>query len=157
MMQLVKRISILLFVISFSACSSYEHATAPTVNGVSNFKIGKLQEGKLPVSFTTTLKNPDKLKFHVKRVDLEIIFAGVRVAEIKSDKKMKIRRTLEPELDWNITAELAPLLKKPGALLGTLFRGKINFEISGTMTVGKLFWSRTVPVKLKLPVEIPAF
>jgi hypothetical protein len=139
------------------SCSSYDHVIAPTVNGISGFKIGKLAEGKLPLSFNTTLKNPDKLKFHVKRVNLELIFAGVRVAELRSERKMKIRRQIESEIHWEVVAELAPLLKKPGALLGTLFRGKIDFEVSGTMTIGKFLWSKTVPVKLKLPVEIPAF
>jgi LEA14-like dessication related protein len=138
-----------------SSCGNYKNVTAPTVNGISDFKIGNLHDGKLPFSFTTRLKNPDKLKFHVKRVELELLIAGVRVAEINSDKKMKIHRQLEPELHWEVTAEMAPLLKNPGVLLGSLMRGKINLEVSGTMTVGKLFWTRTIPVKLKLPVEIP--
>jgi LEA14-like dessication related protein len=138
-----------------SSCGNYKNVTAPTVNGISDFKIGNLNDGKLPFSFTTRLKNPDKLKFHVKRVELELLIAGVRVAEINSDKKMKIQRQLEPELHWEVTAEMAPLLKNPGVLLGSLMRGKINLEVSGTMTVGKLFWTRTIPVKLKLPVEIP--
>ena len=68
---------------------------------------------------------------------------------------MKIRRQLQPEMDWNVTAELAPMLKKPGALLGTLFTGRVNFEVSGSMTIRKWFWTRTIPVTLKLPVEIP--
>ena len=138
-----------------SSCGNYKNVTAPTVNGISDFKIGNLNDGKLPFSFTTRLKNPDKLKFHLKRVELELLLAGVRVAEINSDKKMKIQRQLEPELHWEVTAEMAPLLKNPGVLLGSLMRGKINLEVSGTMTVGKLFWTRTIPVKLKLPVEIP--
>ena len=138
-----------------SSCGNYKNVTAPTVNGISDFKIGNLNDGKLPFSFTTRLKNPDKLKFQVKRVELELLIAGVRVAEINSDKKMKIQRQLEPELHWEVTAEMAPLLKNPGVLLGSLMRGKINLEVSGTMTVGKLFWTRTIPVKLKLPVEIP--
>ena len=103
----------------------------------------------------TFFRSFSKLKFQVKRVELELLIAGVRVAEINSDKKMKIHRQLEPELHWEVTAEMAPLLKNPGVLLGSLMRGKINLEVSGTMTVGKLFWTRTIPVKLKLPVEIP--
>lgn len=142
-------------ILLFSACGSYKNVTAPTVDGISHFKVGKFQDGKLPFTFTTRLKNPDKLKFKVKRVDLDLMFAGTRIAQIKSGRTMKIRRQLQPELDWEVTAELAPMLKKPGALLGTLFRGKINFEVSGTMTVRKLFWTRTIPVTLQLPVKIP--
>lgn len=154
-LNVLSRIYILVIVISVSSCGSYRNVTAPTVDGISNFKVGKLHEGQLPFTFTTRLKNPDKLGFKVKRVDLELLFAGTRIAEIKSDKKMKIKRQLEPELVWEVSAELAPMLKKPGALLGTLLRGKINFEVSGTITVKKFLWTKTIPVKLKLPVEIP--
>lgn len=138
-----------------SSCSSYKNVTAPTVDGISNFKVGKLNGGELPFSFTTRLKNPDKLKFKVKRVDLDLMLAGTRIAQIKSGRTMKIKRQLQPEMDWNVTAELAPMLKRPGALLGTLFTGKVNFEVSGSMTIRKWFWTRTIPVTLKLPVEIP--
>lgn len=141
--------------ISFSSCGSYRNVTAPTVDKISAFKLGKLENGKLPFSFTTRLKNPDKLSFKVKRVDLDLLFAGTRVAQIKSSRTMKIKGSLEPEMEWEVTAELAPMLKKPGALLGTLFTGKVSFEVSGTMTVRKWFWTKTIPVKLKLPVEIP--
>ena len=81
----------------------------------------------MPFNFTTRLKNPDKLKFKVKRVDLDLMLAGTRIAQIKSGRTMKIRRQLQPEMDWNVTAELAPMLKKPGALLVTLFTGRVNF------------------------------
>jgi LEA14-like dessication related protein len=145
----------LFFVGALSSCSSYKNVTAPTVDGISNFKVGKLNGGELPFSFTTRLKNPDKLKFKVKRVDLDLMLAGTRIAQIKSGRTMKIRRQLQPEMDWNVTAELAPMLKKPGALLGTLFTGRVNFEVSGSMTIRKWFWTRTIPVTLKLPVEIP--
>jgi LEA14-like dessication related protein len=144
------------FIFLFSACGSYRNVTAPTVEGISAFKVGKVHDGQLPFTFTTRLKNPDKLGFKVKRVDLELMFAGTRIAEIKSNHTMRIKRQLEPELNWEVSAELAPLLKKPGALIGTLLRGKINFEVSGTITVKKFLWSKTIPVKLRLPVEIPA-
>ncbi len=154
-MKILQSTLIIASIILLTSCGSYRNVTAPTVEGISNFKVRKIHDGQLPFTFTTRLKNPDKLAFKVKRVDLELLFAGTRIAEIKSDKKMKIRRQLEPELEWEVSAELAPMLKKPSALLGTLLRGKINFEVSGSITVKKFLWTKTIPVKLKLPVEIP--
>jgi LEA14-like dessication related protein len=137
------------------SCSTYRNVEAPTVSGISAFKAGKLQEGRLPLSFNTTIKNPDRLSFKIKRVDLELLVAGTRIAEIKSNRKVRIRRQLEHEMHWEVTAELAPMLKQPGKLLKSIFTGRPQLEISGTMTVRKLFWTRTVPVKLRIPVELP--
>lgn len=125
------------------------------MTGISAFKAGKLKEGKLPISFTTKLKNPDKLAFVIKHVDLELMVAGTRIAEINSSRRLKIKRKLEHEMNWEVTAELAPMLKEPGKLLKSIFSGRPNLEVVGTMTIRKCFWTRTIPVKLKLPVELP--
>lgn len=141
--------------ILLNSCASYRNAEAPTVSGISAFKAGKIQEGRLPLSFNTTIKNPDRLSFKIKRVDLELIVAGTRIAEIKSNRNVRVRRKLEHEMQWEVTAELAPMLKQPGKLLKSIFTGRPQLEVSGTMTVRKLFWTRTVPIKLKIPVELP--
>ena len=148
-----------LFILStlflLNSCVGIKNIQAPTVDGIKDFKMGAPKDGKLPFSFTTPLKNPDRLKFHIKRADLEFVVAGVRIAEIKTTKKMKIRRQLEPELKWEATAELALLLKNPTALLGSIIKQKPVLDVSGTITVGKLFWKKTLPIQMKLPVEIP--
>jgi LEA14-like dessication related protein len=155
-MQGISRWSIILMIVfTMGSCASYRNVEAPKVSGISAFKAGKLQEGKLPLSFKTTLKNPDKLSFKIKRVDLELLVAGTRIAEIKSNRNVRVRRKIEHEMQWEVTAELAPMLKQPGKLLKSLFTGRPQLELSGTMTVRKLFWTRTIPVKLKLPVELP--
>ena len=138
-----------------NSCNGIKNIQAPTVDGIKDFKMGSPSNGKLPFSFTTPLKNPDRLKFHIKSADLEFVVAGVRIAEIKTTKKMKIRRELTPELKWEATAELALLLKNPAALLGSFIKQKPMLDVSGTITVGKLFWKKTLPIKMKLPVEIP--
>ena len=138
-----------------NSCVGIKNIQAPTVDGIKDFKIGSPKDGKLPFSFTTPLKNPDRLKFHIKNADLQLLVAGIQIAEIKTTKKMKIRRQLEPEINWEASAELSLFLANPGALLGSFLKQKPILDINGTITVGKLFWKKTLPIKMKLPIEIP--
>jgi hypothetical protein len=52
-------------------------------------------------------------------------------------------------------ANLEDLMKNPKSILGALFKGKINFETSGTITISKCLYRKTLPVSLKTPIQIP--
>ena len=57
--------------------------------------------------------------------------------------------------NYHIAADPTLLLKNPTALLGSFIKQKPILDVSGTITVGKLFWKKTLPIQMKLPVEIP--
>lgn len=140
-----------------SSCKSYRNATPPEIENISGIKFGKLENGRLDLSFITHLKNPDLLKFRIKRARLDIMIADTKIAEIDSKRVIKIKRQLNPQVEWNVTADLKDILRKPASLFGGLLKGKIELRIVGEITVAKLFVSRRIPVDFKKPVQLPDF
>lgn len=139
----------------FGSCQSYRHARPPEVKHINNFKYGSIQNGKMQFSFTTELYNPDRLRFRVRSAELDLMVNGVRLARVNTRKNVRIKGQVSPEVQWDIEAGLKPALSNPGILVGSLLRGRVNVEVSGTITVSKLFYKRTIPVTLKTPVQIP--
>ncbi|MBX7201667.1 MAG: LEA type 2 family protein [Bacteroidia bacterium] len=137
------------------ACKGLRSAQAPTVDRISDFKVEGLREGQLHFKFKTRLNNPDRLRFKIRKVELDLMFNGVRIAQINTHKRMTIRRELNPEAEWNVSAALKPLISNPGKLIGSLAMGKVDFDLSGRITISKWGIRKTLPVKLQLPVTIP--
>ena len=138
----------------FTSCKSFENVAIPSVEKISNFKPGQLKDGKLNFSFTTQINNPDKLKFKIRRVDLDILMNGNKIGEIHTNRVIKIRRLLKPEVNWELTGDLKSLIK-PDMILSVLTGGKPEFAVKGSIQVSRLFFRKSIPVDLKTPVKLP--
>jgi len=138
-----------------ASCKNLNNAKPPTVDRISAFQVDGLRDGQLHFRFKTRLNNPDRLRFKIRRVELDLIFNGVRLAQINTRKKMLIRREAQPEPEWQVAAELKPLISNPGKLIGSLAMGKVDFDLEGRISISKWGIRRTLPVKLRLPVTIP--
>lgn len=145
---------ILFFLIGLTSCKSFENVSIPTVEKISKFRPGEWKDGKLTFSFTTQINNPDKLKFKIRKVDLDVLLNGNKIAEIHTDRVIRIRKLLKPEVDWELTGDLKALIK-PGMILSLLSGGKPEFSVKGTMQVSKFLVRKTIPVDLKTLVKLP--
>lgn len=149
----------LLFFISIlfaiSSCKNYENVRPPTVEKITGFTPGSIKDGNLNFSFTTIINNPDLLKFKIKKVDLELLFNGTRIAEVKSKRSIRVKGELNPEIKWDVVGNIKPMLSRPGALFSSLLSGKVNFQTKGTITISKCLYNKTIPVDLKIPIQIP--
>jgi LEA14-like dessication related protein len=145
----------ILIAICFSCCKNYDNVKAPTVEKITGFTPGAIKDGNLSFSFTTIINNPDLLKFKIKHVDLELLFNGTRIAEVKSKRTIRVKGEIKPEIKWDVVGNIKPMLSKPGALFSSLLTGKVNFQTKGTITISKCLFSKTIPVDLKIPIQIP--
>jgi len=151
-------LKLLLFIsilFAISSCKNYDNVRPPTVEKITGFTPGSLKDGNLNFSFTTIINNPDLLKFKIKKVDLELLFNGTRIAEVKSKRSIRVKGELNPEIKWDVVGNIKPMLSKPGALFSSLISGKVNFQTKGTITISKCLYSKTIPVDLKIPIQIP--
>jgi len=139
----------------FTGCSTYKHGQLPTVAKITNFKPGAIKDGNFTFSFDTQIHNPGLLKFKIKRVEVNILFNGVKIGELKTSRNIRIKKEIRPEVTWQVTGNISNIVKNPGAVLAAIFKGKINFETQGTITISRCFFSKTLPVNLKTPVQIP--
>ncbi len=153
-MKRVFQIAFFALLFAFSSCKSFENVAIPSVEKISNFKPGQLKDGKLNFSFTTQINNPDKLKFKIRRVDLDILMNGNKIGEIHTNRVIRIRRLLKPEVNWELTGDLKSLIK-PDMILSVLTGGRPEFAVKGSIQVSRLFFRKTIPVDLKTPVKLP--
>lgn len=153
-MKRVFQIAFFSLLFAFSSCKSFENVAIPSVEKISNFKPGEWKDGKLSFGFTTQINNPDKLKFKIRRVDLDILMNGNKIGEIHTDRVIKIRRLLKPEVNWELTGDLKSLIK-PDMILSVLIGGRPEFAVKGTIQVSRFFFRKTIPVDLKTPVKLP--
>ncbi len=153
MHNLIKTIFFLIL-IGLSSCKSFENVSIPSFERISDFKPGEWKDGKLSFSFTTEINNPDKLKFKIRRVDLDILLNGRKIAEIHTDRVIRIKRLLKPEVKWDLTGDLKALIK-PGMILSMLTGGKPEFSVKGTMQVSKCLVRRTIPIDLNTLIKLP--
>jgi hypothetical protein len=137
------------------SCKTLRNAEPPTVEKISGFEVEGLRDGQLHFRFKTRLNNPDRLRFKIRRVEMDLMFNGVRVAQISTTRRLRIRGGLHPEPEWRVAAGLKPLISNPARLAGSLISGKVDFDIEGRITISKWGIRKTIPVKLQLPVTIP--
>ena len=151
----ILKFSLLIHCLILVGCKQYKDIQPPTVERITNFTPGALKDGQLTFSFATQLHNPGLLKFKIKSARLDILFNGIKIGELKSFRSIRVKKEIRPEVTWQVTANLEDLIKNPKSILGALFKGKINFETTGTITISKCFYRKTLPVSLKTPIQIP--
>jgi hypothetical protein len=64
-------------------------------------------------------------------------------------------RLQHPEVKWDLTGDLKSLLK-PGMVLGILSGKKPQLSVQGNVVVSKWFIRKSIPVNLKLPIQLPS-
>ena len=142
-------------ILGFSSCAGFQNVAMPSIERISNFEAGKLKDGKLDFSFTTEINNPDRLKFKIRKVNLDVLVNDIKVGEIRTQRTIRIMRLQHPEIKWDLTGDLKALLK-PGMLLGILSGKKPQLSVQGNVVVSKWFIRKSIPVNLKLPVQLPS-
>jgi LEA14-like dessication related protein len=145
----------LIIVFTLGSCKNYNNVRQPTIEKITGFTPGAIKDGNLSFSFTTIINNPDLLKFKIKNVDLELLFNGTKIAEVKTKRTIRVKGEISPEIKWDVVGNIKPMLSKPGALFSSLLSGKVNFQTKGTITISKCLYSKTIPVNLKIPIQIP--
>lgn len=141
-------------ILGFSSCAGFQNVAMPSIERISNFEAGKLKDGKLDFSFTTEIHNPDRLKFKIRKVNLDVLVNDIKVGEIRTQRTIRIMRLQHPAVKWDLTGDLKALLK-PGMVLGILSGKKPQLSVQGNVVVSKWFIRKSIPVNLKLPVQLP--
>jgi len=138
----------------FSSCWILKNPREPQVDKITNIKVGKMHDAKIDLTIFTKLYNPDKVKFRIKKVDLDITVNGHMIAKITNPSIIRIPKETNPIIEWTVEANLLKLIK-PGMLLSVFAQQKMKLEIVGHIKVKKFPFSKTIPVKLDSPFEIP--
>lgn len=157
MSQLIRLgLSTLALLLLMNSCASFRDVQMPQIEKISNVRTGELKEGKLAITFTTEIRNPDKLKFRIRRVDLDILLNGNKVGEIRSNRVIRIRSLLQPQVEWTLIADLKSFIK-PGTLLSLALSGRPQLGVQGSVRVSKFLLRKTIPVNLSTGLTLPKF
>lgn len=135
-------------------CKMYKSPSRLSIGEIKGFSSEGIKDGKLNFSLKTHLNNPSKIAFKMKKAELDILLSGVRVAQIKTSRKIRIKRELNPEIQWNATAEFKPLLSRPGSLLGSVLTGNLTVEVDGRIVVSRFFIKKTIPIRQSISLPL---
>ena len=141
-------------VLGFTSCAGFENVAMPSIERISKFEPGNFKDGKLDFSFTTEINNPDRLKFKIRSVSLDVLVNDIKVGEINSKRAIRILRLQHPEVKWDLTGDLKSLVK-PNMILSVLSGKKPDLKVKGSVVVSKWFFRKSIPVNLSLPVQLP--
>lgn len=141
-------------ILSSSSCGIFRHPREPQIEKITNVKVGKINDGKLDLKVSTRLYNPDRIKFRIRKVDLDILINGYPVGKITNPSVIRIPKETNADIDWDIEANLMKLLK-PGMLLSVITQQKMKLELSGHIRVKKSLFAKNIPVRVDSPFEIP--
>jgi LEA14-like dessication related protein len=139
---------------SFTSCGILRQPREPQIEKITNVKVGKIHDGKLDLKVTTRLYNPDRIKFRIRKVDLDILINGYPVGKITNPSVIRIPKETNPDIEWDIEANLMKLIK-PGMLLSVITQQKMKLELSGYIRVKKSLFAKNIPVRVDSPFEIP--
>jgi LEA14-like dessication related protein len=151
------RLSYIIFfiqILAITSCAGFENVSMPSIERISKFEPGNFKDGKLDFSFTTEINNPDRLKFKIRSVNLDVMVNDIKVGEVNSRRTIKILRLQHPEVKWELTGDLKALVK-PKMLFSVLSGKKPDLKVKGSVVVSKWFFRKSIPVNLSLPVQLP--
>jgi LEA14-like dessication related protein len=153
---MIRLLHVLIFniVLVFTSCAGFENVAMPSIERISKFEPGNFKDGKLDFSFTTEINNPDRLKFKIRSVSLDVLVNDIKVGEINSKRAIRILRLQHPEVKWDLTGDLKSLVK-PNMILSVLSGKKPDLKVKGSVVVSKWFFRKSIPVNLSLPVQLP--
>ncbi|MFN4122293.1 MAG: LEA type 2 family protein [Flavobacteriales bacterium] len=144
----------IVFIVSTTSCGIFSQPREPQIEKITNVKVGKINDGKLDLKVSTKLYNPDRIKFRIRKVDLDILINGYPVGKITNPSVIRIPKETNADIDWDIEANLMKLLK-PGMLLSVITQQKMKLELSGYIRVKKSLFAKNIPVRVDSPFEIP--
>jgi LEA14-like dessication related protein len=153
-MNRLLRIFLFICMLGFTSCAGFENVAIPSIERISKFEPGNFKDGKLDFSFTTEINNPDRLKFKIRSVSLDVLVNDIKVGEINSKRAIRILRLQHPEVRWDLTGDLKALVK-PSMVISVLSGKKPDLKVKGSVVVSKCFFRKSIPVNLSLPVQLP--
>lgn len=86
-----------------TGCFDYDDVV---YQGIESVKIGKISEGKTPISFNIKLDNPNNYKIKIKPSDLTVYIGGKELGEVHLKQTLVIKKKSSNSYPLTIEAKL---------------------------------------------------
>lgn len=122
--------------------------------GVSNFKIDKIDSEKVKLKFDARINNPNSYNITVRASNLGLGVNGKTLGTASTGKKVVIKKNTADTYPVEVTVKLKDLMKGIGSSMLNMFTGSsINLDISGKAKVSARGLSKKFPIDYQFPVN----
>jgi LEA14-like dessication related protein len=124
--------------------------------GIQNFKIGEIKEGKINVTITVKVNNPNKYKIKVKKTALDLFIEDKNIGQAIMKEDLIIEKSTEKNYDFTVQADYKVLSKSAlGIVTKALFQKTINVQVKGNAkAVVRGIFSKNFDIDLKKDIPI---
>ncbi|MEZ4937487.1 MAG: LEA type 2 family protein [Crocinitomicaceae bacterium] len=144
----VKFIILIFFLCS---CMTYQDVQ---FQGVSNFKVDKIDKEQVKLKFDARINNPNNYNITVRANNVDLGVNGKSLAKGDVGKKVVIKKNASDAYPVEVTVKFKDLMSGLGSSLVNMFGGgSINLEIKGNAKVSAKGLSKKFPLEFEYPVN----
>lgn len=152
-MSIMRRIIYLLFIaVIFSSCASFE---APEFRGGESFKLGKIEGKTIHFNAGGKVYNGNWFGIKVKPSEFNVYLDNDFVGTVRLEKKVKLKRKRETELNAAFKAELVD-----GAMLKAMrlaSGNEVKIRLQGKAKAGVFLFSKKFEIDETIPYSGKGF
>ncbi len=134
------------------ACS----ISAPLITDVKSVDFKNTETGKKGMEVAFKIKNPNAFALKVKRFDFELSINNKPIGKAYSVRKIKIARHAEAYYPILLETDIDQA-KTLLTGLGSLFQGKTELAMTGSVKVGAGFLSKKFKAEVKAKINLKDF
>jgi len=116
--------------------------------------VQKVEQDRIILDVTAILDNPNSFNIHVNDSDLDLTLAGVDIGKTRLGDELTLKKQSQASYAMEIIAEGENMSQRLiPVFLTTALTGKVDVELSGTISGKVLFFSRDVKVNIREEVS----
>lgn len=147
--------SLLLTMPFLTGCFSYKDVN---FQGVENYKLGKMQDGQISLSFDVKLENPNKYNIKIKPTDLEVYLGDKELGIARLDKKLKIKKKSTASYPVVINARLKNMMGAGmGAMMELATKKSADVRIKGPVKGSVYGFTKKMDIDETRAVDLSKF
>ena len=126
----------------------------PTYKKVENFKYESLGTAGFKFGTDVVFHNPNKLKFKITHLDMNVIVDGKKIAALNQNEMIAVNRKSDFNIPLKVTVKpemtLLEALQKAADLVG---KRKLDLMLGGTVEVKWFIFKKQIPLNMKETVK----
>ncbi len=147
-----KSLLLLFFIMIFglSACK----IQAPIIGSPTDYKVEKFNLKEVKLKIWLPIENPNKLKFNISKVDLDIYINGSKLGKVTKLEKVQIPAKSKDIYAVKLHVEMKDLGVSAMSALAHLSSRRVLLKLDGSVTVSKFVIVKKIEVESEESIKI---
>ncbi len=142
----IKIAVILICLILISSCVNFKEIKC---DGISGFKINKINLQGIDATVSIKIKNPNWIGGYIYSGEFDVKYEGIDIGSTKLIEKVFIEANSEKSYEFNFKSDFKQLDLMDIMKLISGISAKRNIELKGDLYVGRFYIKKKIPILLK--------